>query len=311
MKLKIWMLVFLLLPVSVVSDTYSAYEKQMQKMERDVRLLMKSLTSGQTAVIVETVETKQKSIKKVIVSPLEKKERLVAKLSTALKEKEKLKVAADNIKKLQAENEKAQKETQRLFKAIMLSEKKREAEEAKKRKDEIKKKKKALAKIARAKKIEEKKAKALERTKKRKEKKRLAKLKAKAEKKRMDKVLSSSKGLLVKIDVSQQKMRVYSGKKLLYSWKVSTGKRGFRTPRGRYKPKHMAKMHYSRKYNNAPMPYAVFFKGGYAIHGTRSVRRLGRPASHGCVRLRTSNAKKFYKLVRQKGRRNTRIQIVN
>lgn len=120
-----------------------------------------------------------------------------------------------------------------------------------------------------------------------------------------------SNKLVAKIDISQQRMRVYRGNKLLYNWKVSTGKRGFRTPTGNYKPKTMEKMHYSRKYNNAPMPYSVFFRGGYAVHGTRSVKRLGRPASHGCVRLRTSNAKKFYSLIRKAGKRNTSIKIVH
>jgi lipoprotein-anchoring transpeptidase ErfK/SrfK len=291
------MWVFLLLSSSMQANIYDVNDKQIQKMERDIRLLMKSFKSGQTDVIVEPVEMRQKSIKEVKISLVEEKERLVVQLSKTLKEKEKLKVAADKIKNLQVENEKAQKETQRLFEAIILSEKNRARKEAKKRKYEINKKKKELAKIAWETKRKAKKDKALER--------------AKSEKKRINKALYSSTGLLAKIDVSQQKMRVYGGKKLLYSWKVSTGKRGFWTPRGKYKPKYMTKMHYSKKYNNSPMPYAVFFKGGFAIHGTRSVRRLGRPASHGCVRLRTSNAKKFYKLVMQKGRINTLIQIVN
>jgi len=116
--------------------------------------------------------------------------------------------------------------------------------------------------------------------------------------------------LVAKVDVSQQRMKVYRGGKLLHTWKVSTGKKGHRTPKGNYKPGHMTKMHYSKKYNNAPMPYAVFFKGGYAIHGTKSVHRLGRTASHGCVRLRTSNAKKLYKLIRRAGKNNMHIKIV-
>lgn len=120
-----------------------------------------------------------------------------------------------------------------------------------------------------------------------------------------------AKTLTAKIDVSQQRIRVYAGDKLLYKWKVSTGRKGYYTPRGKYKPKWITKMHYSKKYNNSPMPYSIFFKGGYAMHGTRSVKRLGRPASHGCVRLRTANAKKFYNLVRKYGKKNTNIVIVD
>ena len=120
-----------------------------------------------------------------------------------------------------------------------------------------------------------------------------------------------SRNIFATIDISKQKMKVFKGKKLLYTWKVSTGKNGYRTPRGNYKPTHITKMHYSRKYNNSPMPYSVFFHGGYAVHGTKSVSRLGRRASHGCIRLHTTNAKKFYSLVRKYGKRNTKIKIVN
>jgi lipoprotein-anchoring transpeptidase ErfK/SrfK len=58
------------------------------------------------------------------------------------------------------------------------------------------------------------------------------------------------------------------------------------------------------------MPWSVFFHGGYAVHGTTDLRRLGRPASHGCVRLDPKNAKVFYKLVDASGRENTLISIV-
>jgi lipoprotein-anchoring transpeptidase ErfK/SrfK len=68
-------------------------------------------------------------------------------------------------------------------------------------------------------------------------------------------------------------------------------------------------MHYSRKYHNSPMPWSVFFKGGYAIHGTNAIRRLGRPASHGCIRVHPRNAKKLYQLIKRYGKQNTRIII--
>jgi lipoprotein-anchoring transpeptidase ErfK/SrfK len=111
------------------------------------------------------------------------------------------------------------------------------------------------------------------------------------------------------IDLSEQKISVYKGMSLLHEWKVSTARRGYITPVGTYKPLYMQKMHYSKKYHNSPMPYSIFFKGGYAIHGTKSIRRLGYIASHGCVRLHPKNAKSLYALVKQYGKDNTTITI--
>jgi lipoprotein-anchoring transpeptidase ErfK/SrfK len=99
--------------------------------------------------------------------------------------------------------------------------------------------------------------------------------------------------------------------RVLYKWKVSTARRGYVTPRGTWKPKRMHKMWYSRKYEMSPMPYSVFYHGGYAVHGTGAVKQLGRPASHGCVRLQTANAATFYSLVREVGMGNTRIVVTN
>jgi lipoprotein-anchoring transpeptidase ErfK/SrfK len=86
---------------------------------------------------------------------------------------------------------------------------------------------------------------------------------------------------------------------------------GYFTPRGSYRPQRTARMWYSRKYHMSPMPYSVFFHGGYAIHGTGAVKYLGRPASHGCVRLYTANAATFYSMVREAGFGNTRIVVTN
>lgn len=121
----------------------------------------------------------------------------------------------------------------------------------------------------------------------------------------------SAKKVVAKIDISEQIMRVYVGGIKRYTWPVSTARRGYHTPRGSYKPYRMHKMWYSRKYDMSPMPYSVFYKGGYAIHGTNYVSRLGRPASHGCTRLETKNAKKLYDLVRKYGSENTKIINVN
>ena len=94
-----------------------------------------------------------------------------------------------------------------------------------------------------------------------------------------------------------------------FSWAVSTARRGYRTPVGSYRPVRLERMWYSRKYDWSPMPYSVFFRGGYAIHGTNYVKRLGTPASHGCVRLHAANAATLYQLVRQHGMKNTRIVV--
>ena len=113
----------------------------------------------------------------------------------------------------------------------------------------------------------------------------------------------------VVIDLSEQKMRVYKGETLLYNWLVSTARGGYSTPIGNYKPYHLAKMHYSKLYDNSPMPYSIFFKHGYAIHGTNYIRSLGRVASHGCVRLHPNNAKKLFYLVKSHGYNRTKIKI--
>jgi len=112
------------------------------------------------------------------------------------------------------------------------------------------------------------------------------------------------------IDVSSQTMTVRYGMSI-YRWTVSTARPGYFTPRGTYRPQRTAKMWYSKKYHMSPMPYSVFFHGGYAIHGTGAVRQLGRPASHGCVRLHTANAATFYAMVKEVGFGNTRIIVTN
>lgn len=100
-----------------------------------------------------------------------------------------------------------------------------------------------------------------------------------------------------RIDLSSQRMSVYVNGKRAYVWKVSTAKPGYRTPVGKFRPKRMKRKHFSNKYNNAPMPNSIFFLGGYAIHGTNAVGSLGRPVSHGCVRLAPGNARKLFNLV--------------
>lgn len=121
--------------------------------------------------------------------------------------------------------------------------------------------------------------------------------------------VSAQASVLVAVDRGDQLMRVYVEGDLVYVWPVSTGRMGYRTPAGRYSPTMLRRMHYSRKYDNAPMPYSVFFRGGYAIHGTYEVSRLGRPASHGCIRLQIANARELFRMVQDYGSGDTRIVI--
>ena len=115
--------------------------------------------------------------------------------------------------------------------------------------------------------------------------------------------------LTATIDLSAQRMDVSVGGRLLHSWPVSSGRKGYATPTGSYRPTRMHRRYYSRKYDNAPMPHAIFFRGGYAIHGTGETGKLGRPASHGCVRLHPANARALYNLIKQHGRGNTSIRV--
>ncbi|MGI9356766.1 MAG: L,D-transpeptidase [Rhizobiaceae bacterium] len=112
-----------------------------------------------------------------------------------------------------------------------------------------------------------------------------------------------------KVDISEQRMQVFVNGVHKHTFKVSTAGRGYRTPTGTWKPYRMHKMWYSRKYDNAPMPHSIFYNGGYAVHATNAIRRLGRPASHGCVRLHPKNAKEFFGLVLAAGRKNTTITV--
>lgn len=108
-------------------------------------------------------------------------------------------------------------------------------------------------------------------------------------------------GVQARIDLRAQRMVVRVDGEIAHVWKVSTARTGYVTPRGAYRPKRLERMWYSSKYDDAPMPYAIFFRGGYAVHGTLDHRNLGRPASHGCVRLAVPHARILFGLVRQAG----------
>jgi L,D-transpeptidase catalytic domain len=94
-----------------------------------------------------------------------------------------------------------------------------------------------------------------------------------------------------------------------YNWRVSTARHGYITPPGTYRPQMMARRWFSRLYYNSPMPYSIFFHGGYAIHGTYEISRLGGPASHGCVRLDPDHAAILFELVEREGMSRTTIVV--
>jgi L,D-transpeptidase catalytic domain len=115
--------------------------------------------------------------------------------------------------------------------------------------------------------------------------------------------------LTANINLTTQRMTVSAHGKTLHSWAISSGARGYETPAGNFKPQWQSKLWHSRTYDNAPMPHAVFFNDGIAVHATTSIGRLGSPASHGCIRLSPANAAQFYALVGRHGNVHTKIAV--
>jgi len=115
-------------------------------------------------------------------------------------------------------------------------------------------------------------------------------------------------GIVVTVDKSAQQLTVAVDGTPRYQWPVSTARWGYRTPNGNYRPQRLARKWFSTKYDGSPMPYSIFFNGGYAIHGSYEIRRLGSPASHGCIRLHPENAAVLFELV-QENVRDTRIVV--
>lgn len=113
----------------------------------------------------------------------------------------------------------------------------------------------------------------------------------------------------VRISLASQRMNVSVDGAPYATWTISTGRQGYGTPAGTYRPQSLRPFHRSSRYNWAPMPHSIFFYHGYAIHGTNEVGKLGRPASHGCIRLSPGNARTLYGLVSRHGMSNTRITI--
>jgi hypothetical protein len=95
-----------------------------------------------------------------------------------------------------------------------------------------------------------------------------------------------------------------------YEWPVSTGRAGYSTPSGTYTATSMNEIWYSKEWDNSPMPHSIFFmKDGHAIHGSYEVKNLGKPVSHGCVRISPENATILYALVKENGLENTQVVL--
>lgn len=119
----------------------------------------------------------------------------------------------------------------------------------------------------------------------------------------------ASAAIVVQISRATQTMQVVVDGVPRYSWRVSTGRRSLPTPGGVYHPQRLAARWFSRKYHNSPMPHSIFFRGGIAIHGTYETAWLGRPVSHGCVRLQPANAAELFSLVEREGMGATTIVV--
>lgn len=119
----------------------------------------------------------------------------------------------------------------------------------------------------------------------------------------------ASADVIAVIDLSAQKMIVRLHGVVVHEWPISSGRGSYRTPLGTFRPQSMRVRHFSSLFNNAPMPYSIFFHGHYAVHGTTDIKNLGRPASHGCVRLHPANAQVLFELIQKQGPANAQIMV--
>jgi len=115
--------------------------------------------------------------------------------------------------------------------------------------------------------------------------------------------------VVISVDKSTQQMAVSVDGVPRYRFAVSTGRAGYGTPNGTYHPQRLAASWFSKLYYNSPMPHSIFFHGGYAIHGSYDIHRLGGPASHGCIRLHPANAAALFDLVKNEGKDATTIVV--
>jgi lipoprotein-anchoring transpeptidase ErfK/SrfK len=119
----------------------------------------------------------------------------------------------------------------------------------------------------------------------------------------------ASAEIVAEIELASQRMTVTVDGFVRHVWAVSTARQGYMTPIGSFRPERLERVWYSTIYHGAPMPYAIFFHGGFAVHGTYETGALGRPVSHGCVRLHPENARELFELIRAYGPGHSRIVI--
>ena len=122
---------------------------------------------------------------------------------------------------------------------------------------------------------------------------------------------ASASNLVARVILSEQTMHVFHGGRLLYEWPVSTARSGKITPTGEWTAQWLSRNHRSSRYDNAPMPFSIFYSGHYAVHGTDQISMLGRPASAGCIRLHPDNARVLFEMARTEGLANTRIVVID
>jgi lipoprotein-anchoring transpeptidase ErfK/SrfK len=116
--------------------------------------------------------------------------------------------------------------------------------------------------------------------------------------------------LLIEVDKTAQRMTVTVDGREVYKWTVATGGIDYDTPNGVFKPFRMEIAHHSDEWDNAPMPYSIFFtRTGNAVHGTYEQRSLGHPVSHGCVRVSLANAAALWGLVKRQKMANTTVVV--
>jgi hypothetical protein len=114
----------------------------------------------------------------------------------------------------------------------------------------------------------------------------------------------------ITVDKNNQMMTVAVDGVERYHWPVSTGNPSHETPNGTFQTFRMEADHFSKEFDDAPMPHSIFFtKLGHAMHGTESESKLGIPVSHGCVRLSRANATTLYGLVEKEGVLNTTVTL--
>jgi lipoprotein-anchoring transpeptidase ErfK/SrfK len=117
-------------------------------------------------------------------------------------------------------------------------------------------------------------------------------------------------GIVIRVDKSAQEMTVTRDGEVVDRWRVSTGRRGYATPSGSFKPFRMEVDHHSDEWDDAPMPHSIFFTmQGHAIHGTYEAKHLGAAVSHGCVRISAAHATELFAMVKAEGMANTRVIV--